>query len=133
VLHHPELAKHDGDATELLDRAESAGYWRSSMVLGVLARDGNGIAVDRRQAYFHFRVAALQGGEKVVQLLQADIARLQEVLSKAEVQRLDAEAAAWTKTHPLKPYVLSMKIGRTLLLEGPASNMNDLAEMQQLP
>lgn len=37
VLHHPPLARRGGEAEKLLEDAESSGYWRSSMVLGVLA------------------------------------------------------------------------------------------------
>ena len=34
------------------------------MLLGILARDGNGVPKDSKAAYYHFRVACLQGGDE---------------------------------------------------------------------
>lgn len=89
--------------------------------------------MDRLQAYFHFRIAGLQGGEEASLLLRTDIGRLQIELSAAEQRRLDAEAMEWVQAHPRRPDVVSMKIGKTILLKGATSHMEDLAEMQLVP
>ena len=127
-LHHPELAKHMGEARELLDAAEKAGYWRSSIVLGVMARDGNGAAVDNRQAYMHFRIATMEGGDEAKNQLRADIERLSSLISNAEVVRLDAEATTWVQQHPRRPQMVRVKEGDTLLFRVPVMDLKDLIQ-----
>jgi TPR repeat protein len=38
LIHHPELARSPDEAVHLLEFAANVGYWRSSLVLGVLVR-----------------------------------------------------------------------------------------------
>lgn len=129
-LHHSELARHAGEARELLERAEGAGYWRSSMVLGVLARDGNGVQVDPEQAYLHFRIASLEGGEKVARLLRGDEEALRVKVAATDVQRLDAEAAAWVESHPAQPEIVTEKGGKTQLFKMRPVDLRDVLASQ---
>ena len=61
LVNHPELKQDPQQSRTLLDMAANAGSWKSSIVLGILARDGRGVPADNKAAYFHFRVAVLQG------------------------------------------------------------------------
>ena len=56
----PKLAGHPGEATGFLKDAANAGSWMSSLLLGVLARDGKDVPRDASSAYFQFRVAVLK-------------------------------------------------------------------------
>ena len=69
LVNHPDLAKSPQEARFSLEFASNAGFWKSSVVLGVLARDWKGTAADLEAAYYHFQVAALQGGEAAKRLL----------------------------------------------------------------
>ena len=82
----------------MLEEAASDGYWKSSAVLGVLSRDGKAVAKDNKLAYYHFRIAALQGGEKAAKLLANDLRTLSSQLGPAQVQELDQEASAGCKS-----------------------------------
>jgi TPR repeat protein len=103
TLRHPELSRKSGEVEQLLRGAENAGYWRSSTVLGILARDGNGVPADPSQAYLHFRIAVLEGGGDVSELLRTDLERLSAVLTATETERLDSQAARWIENHPRQP------------------------------
>jgi len=127
-LHHPELARHTGEARELLEAAENAGYWRSSIVLGVIARDGNGAAVDSRQAYLHFRIAIIEGGDEAKSQLRADIERLSGLIPDADIARLDSEAVTWVQQHPRRPQMVKFKEGSMLLFKAPMMDLKDLIQ-----
>lgn len=99
VIHHPALAKGPEEARSLLEAAAAAGEWRSSIVLGVLSRDGIGAPSDPRAAYYHFEVAQLQGGNAAGQLLVNDLKALSNKLSPAEIAAVDSEATAWANQH----------------------------------
>ena len=120
-LHHPELARESGEAEQLLRRGEEAGDWKSSMVLGVLARAGKGAGTDCSQAYLHFRIAALQGGAEVEELVSGDVERLRGVLTAAATEQLDVEAASWVEKHPRQPDVLRRNDYEVLLLKVPGA------------
>ena len=102
-LSHPELSRKSGEAEQLLRGGENAGYWKSSTVLGILARDGNGVPADPSQAYLHFRIAVLEGGGDVSELLRTDLERLSAVLTATETERLDSQAAQWIENRPRQP------------------------------
>jgi TPR repeat protein len=99
LVRNPDLAQSPGEATNLLNDAASAGNWRSSMLLGVLARDGGGVPVDDSVAYYHFRVAVLQHGDEAAKLLAADLQKLTARLGPDRTRTLDAQADAWYQQH----------------------------------
>lgn len=90
------------EALEQLQDASSLGFWKSSVVLGVLYRDGRGVAKDAETAYLHFRIAALQGGDSAKKMVQNDIRVLAPELGASRVSALDAKAADWISTHNRK-------------------------------
>jgi TPR repeat protein len=96
---HPELASSPAESRTLLDTASNAGSWKASVVLGILMRDGNGVPQDSAAAYFHFRVAILQGGESARLLLANDLTKLNRLLSQERARTLDLDAADWFEHH----------------------------------
>jgi TPR repeat protein len=102
LLINPDLAKSPGEAMAVLESAEQAGLWKSSVVLGVLARDGHGIPRDPAAAYYHFRIALLRGGDEATKLLASGMNTLAAELPHTQVERLDAAAAEWSKNHPVQ-------------------------------
>jgi uncharacterized protein len=99
VLRHPELARSTNEAVPLLMDAAAAGIWQSSTLLGILARDGMEMPSDPAAAYYHFRVATLQGGDQAAQLLANDLRLLAARLGPEKIKAQDAEAAAWFQKH----------------------------------
>jgi uncharacterized protein len=99
LVRNPDLARSPGEVTELLNDAANAGNWRSSMLLGILARDGGGVPVDDSVAYYHFRVAVLQRGDEAAKLLDADLRKLTARLGPDRTRALDAQADAWYQQH----------------------------------
>ena len=75
------------------------GYWKSSAVLAVLLRDGKGVARDDKAAYYHFRVAALQGGEKAAELLANDLRTLSSELGPYKFRNLIKRPTAGYEAH----------------------------------
>jgi uncharacterized protein len=99
LARNPALAKSKQEAIQLLNDSSSGGIWMSSMILGELARDGNGVPADSNAAYYHFRVAVLQGGEPVKKLLANDLRILSTRLSPSQTQATDAQAEEWCQHH----------------------------------
>jgi uncharacterized protein len=99
VMRRPELALSPDEGMALLEEAAAQGFWKSSFVLGVLSRDGHGLAKDLSVAYYHFRIAALQGGEQVSTELANDFRALSLELDPAQIKELDEEAKAWAEIH----------------------------------
>lgn len=99
IILHPDLTRTPNEAVSLFDEAAADGFWKSSVVLGILARDGREMAKDRKAAYYHFRIAALQGGENATPLTANDLQTLSLELGQAKTQAIDQEAAAWVKKH----------------------------------
>jgi hypothetical protein len=99
IVHNPDLARSPNEAISLLEEAASDGFWKSSVVLGILSRDGHGVPKDRKTAYYHFRIAALQGGENAAVLTTNDLRTLTSVLGQAQCQALDEKAADWVEKH----------------------------------
>ncbi len=99
MIHAPELFRSSSEAIKLLEEAASDGYWKSSALLAVLSRDGKVMALDQKVAYYHFRIAALQGGEKAATYLANDLQTLSSKLNPSQVQKLDQDASAWVRQH----------------------------------
>jgi uncharacterized protein len=99
LVNHPELATSPQEGSSLLETAANAGYWKSSVVLGALARDGKGVPADCKAAYYHFRMAVLQGGESAISLVKYDIAALTKKLDTQQVGALDSNANTWYRQH----------------------------------
>jgi len=96
---NPKLAIDPGEATGLLNDAANAGSWSSSLVLGVLARDGRDAPQDASTAYFEFRVAVLEGGDEAEKLLKNDLEVLATELGADRKAEIDARAAEWHARH----------------------------------
>ena len=99
LIRNPNLALTAGEAVALLNDAADAGNWRSSVLLGVLERDGKGVPVDSERAYYHFRIATLQGGKPASKLIDHDLALLSAQLGRGRVEAIDLEANDWFKKH----------------------------------
>lgn len=101
LANHPSLAKDPDEAVNMLDESAKAGNWRSSAALGILSRDGHFVPADSRNAYYHFRLATLQGGEAARTYLAKDLQILQEKLGPQDVATIEAQADSWHQQHPL--------------------------------
>jgi len=102
LVRHPELAESPREAPALLKEAAEAGEWRSSIALGLLSRDGlAGVPVDPRMAYYHYRVAVLQGGSEAVKVVAKDLDSMSARLGPEQTAAIDADAKAWFGDHHL--------------------------------
>ena len=102
ILRHPELGSSPQEATTVLKESAEAGEWRSSLALGLISRDGMlGVPADAKAAYYHYRVAALQGGEQAHRVVQNDLEMLSANLGPEQASAIDADAAAWFENHHL--------------------------------
>ncbi len=99
LVNHPDICTSHDEALTLLNKAANAGMWKSSVVLGALARDGKWVPRDSRQAYLHFRAGELQGGEAASAVVKNDLQALSVKLSAKERMRLDEEASGWAQEH----------------------------------
>jgi TPR repeat protein len=99
LVNHPEICISHAEALTLLNEAAGAGMWKSSLVLGALAREGKWVPQDPRQAYFHFSVGTLQGGEAARALVKSDLQVLSAKISPQERAELDERAKAWADEH----------------------------------
>jgi TPR repeat protein len=112
LVNSPNLAKSPVEAAEQLKEAADAGDWKSSAILGVLARDGKAVARDDQAAYYHFRVAVLQGGEDANHLLASDLRLLSANLGSDRVRTLDLQAKEWYRQHHFVLDFVKTKEGR---------------------
>jgi TPR repeat protein len=101
LVNHPELATSQQESLSTLEAAANAGSWKSSVVLGVLARDGKGVPEDSKAAYHHFQVAILQGGDLAMRLVRNDISILSKKLGTQQTEALDENANVWYQHHHL--------------------------------
>ena len=129
IINRPNLAHAPNEALMLLEEAASDGFWKSSLVLGILSRDGREVAKDKKIAYYHFRVAALQGGEKAAALAANDLHVLSLQLSSAQMQEIDQKADAWAQKHnrPLEfvnPQSENTKMFPAYALQSPTTDMH---------
>jgi TPR repeat protein len=98
IANHPQLGAPD-EAISMLEESAQAGTWKSSAVLGALARDGRGMAADRKAAYLHFKIAEMQGGAEAARTVAPDLLRLGGELSVQEIDALNSQAATWSAQH----------------------------------
>jgi TPR repeat protein len=101
LVNHPELKQDPQQLRTLLETAANAGSWKSSIVLGILARDGNGTPADDKAAYYHFRVALLQGGAQAEHVIKKDVEILSAKIGEQESQAAISAAKVWYEHHPL--------------------------------
>ena len=99
LTNHPELTNSPQEARTLLEAAASAGSWRSSVVLGILARDWVGDSPGPESAYYHFQIAILQGGEPARLLLAKDLVALSGKLGEEKRNALKSDAKSWFSQH----------------------------------
>ncbi len=99
LVNHPELKQDAQQGRTLLETAANAGSWKSSIVLGILARDGRGVPVDNKEAYFRFRAAILQGGKDANRIVKKDMEILESKVETGERQTADAAARTWAERH----------------------------------
>ena len=100
LIKHPEFAKSAQEGRTSLETAAESGFWRSSIVLGILARDGNGTSVDQVAAYYYFQIAALQGGDNAKKMLANDFKKLSDTLNADQIREQNSRADSWCHEHP---------------------------------
>jgi hypothetical protein len=100
-INHPELKQSLEQSRSLLETAANAGSWKSSIVLGILARDGRGTPIDEKNAYFHFQVAVLQGGAEADKYIKQSMEALGAKIGAPECQTASSDAKAWFDHHSL--------------------------------
>lgn len=96
---HPEMASPD-EALVMLERAAEAGSWKSSVVLGTLARDGHDRPKSITEAFRWFTIAKKQGGAAAERLTRVDLERFRHSLSEDEQNRQAEIASQWLAQHP---------------------------------
>lgn len=101
LVNHPELPAQEGEAIYNLQNSSDAGIWKSSVILGVLYRDGRGVDRNPSRAYYYFQLAQLQGGEIARTKTANDVAILSRKLTDETAQHLALEAGEWFRRHPL--------------------------------
>jgi TPR repeat protein len=99
LVNYPKLAKSPHEAQPWLEEAANAGNWRSSIVLGILFRDGKGVPADNKAAYFHFLVATLQGGPQAQAIVANDLKIIGGKLSTGDQAELTSNADTWAQQH----------------------------------
>lgn len=100
LVNHPELQQTPGEAVSLLQSAAAAGLWRSSVVLGILFRDGQGVLKDSSAAYTWFTIASQQGGSQAQADISADLAVFKSSLAAEERSKAEQAASQWMIAHP---------------------------------
>jgi TPR repeat protein len=101
LVNHPELKQDPQQLRTLLETAANAGSWKSSIVLGILARDGRSAPADDKAAYYHFRIALLQGGAQAEHVIKTDVEILSAKIGEQESQAAISAAKVWYEHHPL--------------------------------
>ncbi|MCU1252636.1 MAG: sel1 repeat family protein [Edaphobacter sp.] len=102
LVNHPEVKQaNPQECRMLLETAANAGSWKSSIVLGILARDGRGTPVDYKTAYYHFRVALLQGGADAEKVIKKDVEIMAARISAEDGQTALSAANTWFEHHSL--------------------------------
>jgi len=101
LVRNPELANSPKEARSLLEKAAESGVWRSSMLLGILARDGAEGKPDDETAYYYYQIALRQGGPEAQRLIVHDLKVLEGKLPTERRANLDLSADAWFAQHHL--------------------------------
>lgn len=99
LVNHPELPQKAEEARGMLEAAAEAGMWRSSVVLGVMARDGKEEPANPAEACRWFLIAAAQGGSEAKKLLRADLAVCARKLTPSSQKEEEEEAGSWAAQH----------------------------------
>jgi TPR repeat protein len=99
LINHPELRTSTEEPLSLLNQSAAYGTWKSSVVLGILSRDGKLVPQDDKDAYFHFKVADLRGGDEAQALVGHDLKKLEVKLGKEQRAQLDKDANSWVQKH----------------------------------
>jgi TPR repeat protein len=99
IVNHHELAQSPDEASRELRQASEAGNWKASLLLGVMARDGNMTDADARQAYYFFSLGALQGGPDAERLVRRDLDALKRKLPPDQYSAITEEAKSWFAQH----------------------------------
>jgi TPR repeat protein len=102
LINHPDLRQKPGEAVSMLSSAAEGGSWRSSVMLGMLARDGKLGAKDQQAAYRWFRIATLQAGDEARPFLENESGSELPQLTAVERKAADDEARVWFQAHPHK-------------------------------
>lgn len=100
LVNHPELPQSPGEASALLETAANAGSWRSSVILGILYRDGKGVPKDIATAYQWFIIAGKQGGEKAQEYVRGEVARAKAILPADQQLMAENSTEQWMSAHP---------------------------------
>ncbi len=100
LVNHPELAQQSGEPVQLLEAAAAGGSWRSSVVLGVLYRDGKDVPKDPGMSYRWFTIAQNQGGKEAEAMVRNDMAFARAALSADQQKQSEQAAADWMNTYP---------------------------------
>jgi TPR repeat protein len=101
LVNHPELKQDPKQVRTLLEDAANAGSWKSSVVLGILARDGRDTPADNKAAYYHFQVAVRQGGEVADRYIRPSMEIVGAKITEEERQVAASAAKAWYEHHSL--------------------------------
>ncbi len=135
LARNPGFSKSPDEAITLLNDSANAGTWKSSAVLGVLARDGQAAPQDSGAAYYHFRVAVLQGGEDAKKRVENDIRKLSSSLGPERTAALDSQAENWYQQHQIAlEFVYRTGKNRTRFPDYALANPeNGTHTMQMLP
>jgi TPR repeat protein len=100
LVNHSELKQEPQQSRDLLETAAKAGSWKSSIVLGILAREGRGEPADYKAAYFHFRLALLQGHAEASHVIKRDTDALGAKISDEDRQTAATAANTWFERQP---------------------------------
>src|SRR5437763_6327027 len=102
LVNHAEITPATpNESRTLLETAANAGSWKSSVVLGIIARDGRGVPVDYKDAYYHFRVAVLQGRSEAEKLIKKDLDIMATRISQEDSQTVASAANTWFEQHSI--------------------------------
>lgn len=99
LVNHPELPQAEREARDTLERASSAGNWKATAILAVLARDGRGTPKDQVMSFYYFHLAALQGGAAGEKAVARDVQALSHRLSSHTQSAAADRADAWFQNH----------------------------------
>ena len=99
LINHPQEEQTNGEVRSLLETAVAAGEWKSSVVLGILARDGKILPSDNRAADYYFHVAALMGGKHAQDLVMYDLSKLDPTFDSVQRDAILTEARSWCLQH----------------------------------
>jgi hypothetical protein len=67
------------------------------------------MAVDNKTAYFHLRVAELQGGSAAQAFAERHMAGVTEALGEEQARAVEEDAAAWFQQHSGAPALVRTK------------------------